>query len=63
MHQSINQRAVLGLRFFCVLGFGLKSCVRDSTSGHICTPARGYFYDKTKIPKKNPRVDYYLLLK
>ena len=31
--------------------------------GRICTPATGYFYDKTKISKENLRVDYYLLLK
>ena len=31
--------------------------------GRICAPATGYFYDKTKISKKNLRVDYYLLLK
>ena len=29
----------------------------------ICTPATGYFYDKTKISKENFRVDYYLPLK
>ena len=28
-----------------------------------CTAMTGYFYDKTKISKKNLRVDYYLLLK
>ena len=27
------------------------------------TPITGYFHDKTKISKKNHRVDYYLLLK
>ena len=27
--------------------------------GRICTPASGYFYDKTKISKENFRVDYY----
>ena len=27
-----------------------------------CTPMIGYFHDKTKISKKNLRVDYYLLL-
>ena len=27
-----------------------------------CTPATDYFCDKTKISKKNVRVDYYLLL-
>ena len=31
--------------------------------GRLCTPATGYFYDKTKISKKNLRADYYLLLK
>ena len=31
--------------------------------GCICAPATDYFYDKTKISKKNLRVDYYLLLK
>ena len=31
--------------------------------GRSCTPATGYFYDKTKISKENLRVDYYLLLK
>ena len=31
--------------------------------GRVCTPATGYFYDKTKISKENLRVDYYLLLK
>ena len=31
--------------------------------GCICTPATGYFYDKTKISKENLRVDYYLLPK
>ena len=29
----------------------------------VCTPATGYFYDKTKLSKENLRVDYYLLLK
>ena len=29
----------------------------------ICAPAIDYFHDKTKISKKNLRVDYYLLLK
>ena len=29
----------------------------------LCIPATGYFYDKTKISKKNLRADYYLLLK
>ena len=28
--------------------------------GRICTPATGYFYDKTKISKENLCVDYYL---
>ena len=29
-----------------------------------CTPTTGYFYDKTKMSKKNFRMDvYYLLLK
>ena len=31
--------------------------------GRTCTPTTGYFYDKTKIFKKNLRVDYYLLLR
>ena len=31
--------------------------------GRVCTPATGYFYDKTKISKENLRVDYCLLLK
>ena len=31
--------------------------------GRVCTPATGYFYDKTKISTENLRVDYYLLLK
>ena len=31
--------------------------------GRVCTPATGYFYDKTKISEENLRVDYYLLLK
>ena len=31
--------------------------------GRTCTPKTGYCHDKTKISKKNPRVDYYLLLK
>ena len=31
--------------------------------GRISTPATGYFYDKTKISKKNFRVDDYILLK
>ena len=31
--------------------------------GRVCTPATGYFFDKTKISKENLRVDYYLLLK
>ena len=31
--------------------------------GRICTPATGYFYDKTNISSENHRVDYYLLLK
>ena len=31
--------------------------------GRVCTPATGYFYDKTKLSKENLRVDYYLLLK
>ena len=31
--------------------------------GRKRTPATGCFYDKTKISKKNFRVDYYLLLK
>ena len=31
--------------------------------GRTCTPITGYFHDKTKIPKENLRVDYYLLLK
>ena len=30
---------------------------------HICTPATGYFYDKTKICKENYRMDCYLLQK
>ena len=29
----------------------------------VSTSTTGYFYDKTKISKKNFRVDYYLLLK
>ena len=32
-------------------------------SGRTYTPITGYCHDKTKISKKNPRVDYYLLLK
>ena len=32
-------------------------------SGEHSTPITGYFHDKTKIFEKNPRVDYYLLLK
>ena len=31
--------------------------------GRANTPITGYFHDKTKICKKNLRVDYYLLLK
>ena len=31
--------------------------------GRVCTPATGYFYDKTKIFEENLLVDYYLLLK
>ena len=31
--------------------------------GRTCTLKTGYCHDKTKISKKNPRVDYYLLLK
>ena len=31
--------------------------------GQTCTPITGYFYDKTKISKKNLGVDHYLLLK
>ena len=31
--------------------------------GRVCTPATGYFYDKTKISNENLQVDYYLLLK
>ena len=27
--------------------------------GRLCIPATGYFYDKTKISKKNLRADYY----
>ena len=30
--------------------------------GRICTSTTGYFYDKTKISKKNIRVDQSLLL-
>ena len=30
--------------------------------GRVCAPATGYFYNKTKISKKNFRVDYFLLL-
>ena len=30
--------------------------------GRTCTPTTGYFHDKTKISKENPRVDYYLPL-
>ena len=30
---------------------------------HICTPSTGYCYEKTKIPKENLRVGFYLLLK
>ena len=32
-------------------------------SGRTYTPITGYCHEKTKISKKNPRVDYYLLLK
>ena len=39
--------------------FGFRGLVPQ---GRICTPATGYFHDKTKISKKNLRVDYYLLL-
>ena len=28
--------------------------------GCICTPATGYFYDKTKVSNENLRVDYYI---
>ena len=31
--------------------------------GRTCTPETGYCHDKTKISKKNPGVDHYLLLK
>ena len=31
--------------------------------GRTCTPIITYFHDKTKVSKKNLRVDYYLLLK
>ena len=31
--------------------------------GRTCTPITAYFNDKTKISKKNLRVDYHLLLK
>ena len=31
--------------------------------GRICTPTTGYFYDKTKISKKNLQVNFFLLLK
>ena len=31
--------------------------------GRTCNPKTGYFYDKTKIPKANLQVNYYLLLK
>ena len=31
--------------------------------GHVCTPATGYFYDKTNISKENLRVDYYFAAK
>ena len=31
--------------------------------GRVCTPATGYFYDKTKISKENLRLDYCLLLR
>ena len=31
--------------------------------GRTCTSITGYLHDKTKISKKNLRVDYYLLLK
>ena len=30
--------------------------------GETCTPITGYFHDKTKISKKNLRMDYNLLL-
>ena len=33
------------------------------TPRRTCTPIADYFRDKTKISKKNLRVDYYLLLK
>ena len=33
------------------------------TPSRTCTPITGYCHDKTKIPKENLRVDYYLLLK
>ena len=32
-------------------------------TGRSCTNKTGYFHDKTKIFKKNLRVDHYLLLK
>ena len=31
--------------------------------GRTCTFTAGYFHDKTKISKKNVRVDFYLVLK
>ena len=31
--------------------------------GRTCTPITGKLHDKTKISKKNLRVDYYLVLK
>ena len=36
---------------------------RPGHPGRTNTPITGYFHDKTKISKKNLRVDYYLLLK
>ena len=35
----------------------------SNSSTRTCTPTTGYFYEKTKISKKNLQVDYYLLLK
>ena len=31
--------------------------------GRACTPASGYFHEKTKVSKENLREDYYLLKK
>ena len=34
---------------------------RRPVPGRTCTPITAYFNDKTKISKKNLRVDYYLV--